>query len=254
MTWRRLLATALAVLTGVLSLSAGPAVARSTAVPGRMPTLVLWAWERPEDLRELPPDTGVAFLAQTITLDDGRVDVSPRRQPLRVSPATALMAVTRIQTASPRPPRLVDDRVAEVAERIARTASLANVGAIQIDFDATTSQRPLYRAIIRQVRERLRAGAPLSITALASWCAGDRWLDDLPVDEAVPMLFEMGPADAPYQSMALSPGSADRACRRALGLSLAEPRRVHASGRRVYVFDSKSWTATSIARAREIAR
>ncbi len=30
------------------------------------------------------------------------------------------------------------------------------------------------------------------MTALASWCAGDDWLRDLPVDEAVPMLFRMG--------------------------------------------------------------
>ena len=31
------------------------------------------------------------------------------------------------------------------------------------------------------------------MTALASWCLSDRWISDLPVDEAVPMLFQMGP-------------------------------------------------------------
>jgi len=34
---------------------------------------------------------------------------------------------------------------------------------------------------------------PLSITALASWCAGDPWITGLPIDEAVPMLFRLGP-------------------------------------------------------------
>ena len=30
------------------------------------------------------------------------------------------------------------------------------------------------------------------MTALASFCVGDRWLDGLPVDEVVPMIFRMG--------------------------------------------------------------
>jgi len=47
-------------------------LAPSYAAPARgpartLPRLILWAWERPEDLRALDPDTGVAFLAQTIT-------------------------------------------------------------------------------------------------------------------------------------------------------------------------------------------
>jgi hypothetical protein len=55
------------------ALSALVFLAPSYAAPARtaghtLPRLVLWAWERPEDLRALDPDTGVAFLAQTITL------------------------------------------------------------------------------------------------------------------------------------------------------------------------------------------
>ena len=43
-----------------------------------------------------------------------------------------------------------------------------------------------------RVRRRLPRDLPLSMTALASWCAGDTWIEALPVDEAVPMLSRWG--------------------------------------------------------------
>ena len=85
----------------------------------RLPRLVLWAWERPVDLRALPPDVGVAFLAQTITATARAHVVLPRRQPLHVAPATPLIAVTRIETPAGDAP---SDRVDEIARAIASTA------------------------------------------------------------------------------------------------------------------------------------
>src|SRR5438067_4809046 len=64
-----------------------------------MPLKILWAWERPEDLRFLDPkEFGVAFLAQTIFLEHENVSPRPRRQPLDVPPGTYMIAVTRIET------------------------------------------------------------------------------------------------------------------------------------------------------------
>src|SRR5438876_2087978 len=64
-----------------------------------MPPKILWAWERPEDLRFLDPkEFGVAFLAQTIFLENDRVIPSQRRQTLDISPGTYLIAVTRVET------------------------------------------------------------------------------------------------------------------------------------------------------------
>jgi len=71
-----------------------------------LPRLILWAWERPEDLRGLGADTGVAFLAQTITIAGDRLSVVTRRQPLRVSPSATLVAVTRIEVDPADIPRL----------------------------------------------------------------------------------------------------------------------------------------------------
>jgi Protein of unknown function (DUF3142) len=210
----------------------------------RLPELVLWAWERPADLRALPPGVAVAFLAQTITTTGrGRV-VLPRRQPLRVAPSTPLIAVTRIET--PGGDAAIG-QVDEMARAIASTMKLPRVTAVQVDFDATLSQRPMYRQLLHAVRRELPPMTPLSITALASWCMQDDWLGDLPIDEAVPMLFRMGPSEP------MRDGVVDRlrapACRGSIGTSLDEPLTMARGRKRLYVFNPQPWTATTIAEA-----
>src|ERR1700676_3585763 len=72
---------------------------RNRADEKGLPHTILWAWERPEDLEFIDPQRfGVAFLAQTLVLSSEEVIFSPRRQPLRVSPETELIAVTRIES------------------------------------------------------------------------------------------------------------------------------------------------------------
>ena len=77
-------------------------------------------------------------------------------------------------------------------------------------------------------------------------------MEGLPVDETVPMLFRMGPINAPYASLARSPAAAADECRTALGRSLDEPLHVRAAGRRVYVFNGSPWTPASVSQAREV--
>jgi hypothetical protein len=210
----------------------------------RLPRLVLWAWERPVDLRALRPGVGVAFLAQTITASARASVVSPRRQPLLVAPSTPLMAVTRIET--PGGDAAIE-QVGEMARAIASTMKLPRVTAVQVDFDAALSQRAMYRQLLHAVRRELPPGTPLSITALASWCMQDDWLGDLPIDEAVPMLFRMGPSEP------VRDGVAERlrapACRGAIGTSLDEPLAISRRPERRYVFNPQPWTPRTIAEA-----
>ena len=115
-------------------------------------------------------------------------------------PATKLIAVVRIEDPPNRSANALalpinSDLRVQLATQIAELQSIAAVRAIQIDFDATTSEHDFYAALLRDVRRRLRPDLSLSITALASWCIGDSWLDTLApgtIDEAVPMLFRMG--------------------------------------------------------------
>jgi hypothetical protein len=210
---------------------------------------MFWAWERPEDLRGLDPErAGVAFLAATYRLSGGTIEAAYRHQPLRVDATTPLMAVVRIDTDARNRPALDADRAHQLAARIASIRTLRGVRAVQIDFDATRSERPFYRELLGDTRQALGT-FPLSITALASWCMDDDWIEDLPIDEAVPMLFRMGPVNAEYLVAGASDRLRARACAGAVGISTDEPTPALRGDRRTYVFHPKSWTTEAIARA-----
>ena len=222
-----------------------------------LPKLVLWAWERPEDLRFADPrDVGVAFLAQTIFISDRAAapvfSVRARLQPLRFAEGAQLIAVTRIEA---RDANFVDatirmEKASAIARAIVNTAAMPDVVAMQIDFDAVASQREFYRELLEELHRQLPENMPISITALASWCSDDGWLEALPVDEAVPMLFRMG-ADGQNIRRRIASGEEfrARACRGSLGVSTDEKfldlRRVDRSRRRVYLFDPRPWNAAA---------
>src|SRR5437868_13361941 len=72
---------------------------RSDPLPA-FPTLILWAWESPQDLRFIKPGSaGIAFLERTVWLDEKNVRSRPRLQPLRFTPGVELMAVVRLESA-----------------------------------------------------------------------------------------------------------------------------------------------------------
>jgi hypothetical protein len=250
-----------------------PARAAREALPSlpaafadRVPTRVLWAWEEPEDLHTLPSTVGVAYLAETDILTD-HIAVVPRHQPLSPAPGAPLVAVVRIET---RP----DFR--DTAQlRVALAAHLASYGlrrdiqSLQLDFDATESQRAFYRGILEALRPQLPRGLPLSITALVSWCGPHSWLHTLPIDEAVPMEFRMGGPRARAFTSATRPGYAmtESLCRASLGLSTDEPWPASLatlnSATRVYLFAPRPWRPAELSAiattpltslAREIAR
>ena len=160
------------------------------------------------------------------------------------------MAVTRIesQKTTGQYASLSDAQRHKAVELILRTMQLRNVLAIQIDFDATSSERDFYRALLHDVRAKLPDNLALSMTALASFCVGDRWLCDLPVDEAVPMIFRMGADDRTIKNF-LSSGEDFREplCQKSYGIAVDEPLDIQFKpGRRVYVFNDRSWKPSDV--------
>ena len=261
------------------------------ALPMHLPRVMLWAWERPEDLRFLnPSQAGVAFLAGTIEIQSTNdadppdntlgVVLKPRLQSLQIPSGTPLMAVVRIETPNDlwhHPPDWRDGGAAatstslystaqrdRVTDMILSLASVRGVRALQLDYDATRGEQPFYRKLLETLRFRLPRRMPLSITALASWCIGDPWLNSLPpgtLAEAVPMFFRMGP-DAPAVAAFLESGREFRAhvCRSSVGVSTDEafsrallkrgfPRSAgQGSSRRIYVFSNRAWTRAQVAK------
>jgi hypothetical protein len=256
-----------------------------------LPPLVFWAWERPDELQDLDARrAGIAFLAGTIlirsiapngedALDEGVV-LRPRLQPLRVPEHVALMGVVRIETQqgwsqSSYQPQVQTEAIApdgpyteqqrrRVVSLITRLVALPEIRAVQIDFDATRTEQGFYRALLVDLRKALPLGTPVSITALASWCVGDPWLEKLPpgtINEAVPMLFRMGPV-APNIASFLNAGKEFRvaACRGSIGVATDErfSKEVLRNGlsgssadlpsKRIYVFHPKAWNAEAVQR------
>ena len=219
------------------------------------PHTILWAWERPEDLSYINPEQfAVAFLAQTLTLTDKEVHFSLRQQPLKVNPQTRLIAVTRIETE--KHPALSTAQLDEITRLILNTLKLKNVAALQIDFDAKVSQRGFYRELLTQLRAKIPPALPLSITALASFCLSDPWIKDLPVDEAIPMIFRMG-ADNNKVKTLLKNGKdfSIPLCQQSYGIATDEPLIMKFDkARRVYVFKGtvSGWTNGDIDKLRRL--
>jgi hypothetical protein len=169
----------------------GPAAAANR--DNSLPSLVLWAWQRPENLSFISPtEVGVAYLASHLLLLGDRVVTQRRQQPLKVPPGSRLLAVVRIDSDSQHKPALSVSQIEQAAQTIARFSLFPQSVGVQIDFDAAESERAFYASLIRRVRNLLPPDKMLSMTALASWCMFDNWIKDLPVDEAVPMMFSLG--------------------------------------------------------------
>ena len=204
-----------------------------------LPRVTLWAWERREDLHTL--DTrryAVAFLDQTLTI--GLTVQSQPRGDLLALPATAVfIPVVRIE--APRSAVLNDLNRVDAVSAILTSARRPGIAALQIDFDATQSQRAFYRDLLNDLRRQMPPDLPLSITALASWCSHDDWLRGLPIDEAVPMMFRMEPDHRRAPPSVDDFQIREPLCRMSFGLSTTEPWPTDLAGKRLYIFADNGW-------------
>jgi hypothetical protein len=214
--------------------------------------LVLWSWDRGEDLTFLASGspTEVAFLAGTIRLAGNGVRTRPRLGALLLPSAVRRMPVVRIEADRRTPAALDATQRRAVLDAMGTLVDLRRADSLQIDFDAPLSAREFYRALLADVRASLPPRAKLSMTALASWCLGDRWLGELPVDEAVPMLFRLG-RDREMVHAWLARGDAALApeCRHGKGVSLDEAPPPMAGSGSVYAFSPRPWTRSTYERA-----
>jgi hypothetical protein len=205
------------------------------------PPIMIWAWEEPEDLRGIDPRrVGVAFLAERVFL--GRVPkVIPRRQRILAPDGVYAVAVVRLEAGR----SFVDSNSlrTETTDAVLRAAALPGLRGVQVDFDATDSQREFYAEVLQRVRSRLPRGTALTMTALVSWCSeANGWMRGLPVDAAVPMHFRLGEHVGWW-------GVREPLCRGSVGVSTDEPWMAPElnMGKQVYVFAPRPWKAEQLA-------
>lgn len=237
----------------VLAVALYSALSNSTEAHAAVspPQRMLWAWERPEDLRFIDSTAiGVAYLAATVKIKHSKVICLNRHQPLQVPPGTYMMPVVRIESDGALT-ELDQQAINEVSAMLPKFLN-PRVRGFQFDFDARKSERAWYKQFLIKARETLPRDMYVSMTSLASWCLGDDWISgsNLPVDEVVPMFFEMG-ADKRTIADLLDRGNTFGHTYQALGISDKDPSINRLIGKfvagilkpvpRVYMFSRTQW-------------
>jgi hypothetical protein len=227
------------------------ALAGSCGPAPRAPSpLILWAWERPEDLRFAGPGAEIAVQTGFVELAGDGLRARGRRFPLKSAspPSTALV---HVQIDHERPLAWTPLLRARTSAAILHYAAAIRVRRVQLDFEVRASERAVLLDVIADVRRGLPSGTLLSMTALASWCDTEGWLERAPVDEIVPMLFRMTVGgEALRKRLAAGGDFRNPRCRTALGIATDSPIVRAPPGRRVYLFNPRSWTEADFERAR----
>jgi hypothetical protein len=208
------------------------------------PKPVLWAWERPEDLRFAGSSVDVAAMTGFVVLSGDHVWARGRRFVLHTALGARRIAMVHVQI-DPRHTlvwsRALRDRTAGAVLAYAKSPGFDGV---QVDFEVAASQHQALLDLLADVRAGLPAKTSLSMTALASWCDTEDWLKGADVDEIVPMLFRMGPRGEALRARLAHGGDfANPRCRTAIGVATDSLPGGLPAGRRIYLFDPKSWTS-----------
>jgi hypothetical protein len=226
------------------------ALASCRPAPPAPSTLILWAWERPEDLRFTGAAAEVAVQTGFVELAGDRLVSRGRHFPLKVA-ATPSTALVHVQIDHRHPLDWTPLLRARTSAAILHHAAAIPARRVQLDFEVRGSERQVLLDLLHDVRRGLPSGISLSMTALASWCDTEGWLEQAPVDEVVPMLFRMTVGgEALRKRLAAGGDFRDPRCRAALGVATDEPVVRAPPGRRVYLFNPRSWTESDFDRAR----
>lgn len=212
--------------------------------------LVLWAWERPEDLRFAGASAEIAVQTGFVELAGNGLQARGRRFPLK-SASPPSTAVVHVQIDHERPLEWTPLLRSRTSAAILHYAAAVPTRTVQLDFEVRASERQVLLDVIADVRRGLPGDRRLSMTALASWCDTEGWLERAPVDEIVPMLFRMtAGGEALRKRLAAGGDFRNPRCRAALGIATDSPIDRAPPGRRVYLFNPRSWTAADFERAR----
>jgi len=186
----------------------------------------------------------VVFYAGVITFSDSRTTFRPRLQPLTIDPKILPIAVVRMNNKM-LGADLSSEQLLTAVNLITKVCSQNRISGCQIDFDARSSEIDFYKKVITKTRASLPRSMPLSITALVSWCHLGSWMENLPIDEAVPMFFRLGLDKNIIRNDLVGESFMNaKICQKSIGIAIDEPlpQSKYLKGRKVYIFNPNSWT------------
>jgi hypothetical protein len=214
---------------------------------------VAWIWpgsNGPAAFRA-PGYREAAVLVETLVIHEQGVERLPRTQPLVLPVGVKRLPVLHVEAASDAPDMLSEAQIADIVAAFLRRVdeAAAGAGVLQLDFEVPRRERASYSVLVARVRAALPAHLKLSVTALAHWCSESDWLDHLPVDEVVPMLYRLGPHAGHWRAQWSrgDPALAARCRGPALGFATNDPPPAQLLARtpRPYWFDESAWSNAS---------
>ena len=192
-----------------------------------------------------------AVLIESLMLRNGIAQHGGRTSSLNLPTDVRILPVIHVEVGEDEPAQFTEAQITAVLAAVRRQAGVAASGAgwLQLDFEAPARQREAYRALVTSIRQALPASVRLSVTALAHWCTQGNWLDQLPVDEVVPMLYRLGPHAGHWRDLFTKDSSslAQRCRGSALGFATNDPPSLELLQRtpRPYWFDETAWSNPS---------
>lgn len=222
-------------------------IALNTLTPFSNQTVTLWSWDRFDDFTFIRSHkvTLAPLIATFKAQGKGPLKVELRHQRFKRPSSIDWIAVFRIEMPSDRSMSDTDmGRIVSVIKTLSKGSK-----EIQLDFDAQKSQRSVYKKLAETLNQHV--SLPLSMTALASWCTYDTWLDDMPVLYAVPMVYNLGEEKELIKHyLKKNKEWGVRKCRGHLGLSLLDLSLLDdweiVLKHRLYFFNHQSWTASDL--------
>ena len=194
---------------------------------------VAWIWPNsngPKPVRsEAASYREAAVLVESLVLRARSVEHGGRTQSLALPDGVHVVPVVHVEAAEDAPDDITPTQreaiVAAVRRQAGTAAPRAGAGLLQLDFEAPARQREAYRTLVAAIRAALPADMRLSVTVLAHWCTQGDWLDHLPVDGVVPLLYRLGSHAGDWRRrFAQDDASLARRCRGpALGFATNDP-------------------------------
>lgn len=211
------------------------------------PKFILWAWERNENLNFIDSKkVGIAYLSLTIQIKKDKIIKRPRLNLISFPSDTYTFPVIRIEATNIELSRLDKDLISQITIDIYNLTLSRGIKKIQIDFEVTKSQRGFYKALLADLRKKIIPRIEISITGLASWCFDDNWIQNLEVEEVVPMLFDLG-YDKNVFINKINRGEyfTEELCRKAVGISTRQSNFDLPKDLNIYIFSPEQWNHKS---------
>ena len=197
----------------------------------------LWTWERSDDLSFTGSEQTIAPLIATLIQVGNDVSLKPRRNPFKTRINAKILPVFRIETYKTQ-----SLNVAVCTQYLLGMIKSNHYTEIQLDFDARKSQRDSYKELIDSLKKQMPS-LKISITALASWCVDDGWIEELDIEYAVPMLYRMGEdTNKIMHSFSFDLAWPVKKCQRNVAFEVqrmfVKPKR----NAKVFLFNNKAWS------------